>query len=170
LIDDTEKQFIDRNKEFKNRNKQTIYIPKKVIIFLKVLYRTNEQYNYSISYIKGKVKHETPNKFGEKAKTQLNAKIMSNHNNPIQHNNDGSLEISGFMKAEPGSNIFMSNVSISTPNGNIIIDHLTYSGTPFEGDKIIFSDNIKINFIDWANDCIEICKKIIEQYKKTINQ
>jgi len=160
---DTELQYLDRIKTFKKR-KKVLTQPKKVLTFLKLFYRINTKYNRAISHIKGKVKHETPNEFGEQAKTTLSYKVRSNVQTPIKQNSDGSILIGGFIHAEAGATINMHGGTIQTPEGITHIEHLNYSGTAFEADKIVFNCGSKIKFEDWANDCICICRETIEMY------
>ena len=116
-----------------------------------------------MSYLKGKVKHETPNAFGGPVETKLSYDLKSNHPSPIKHNPDESLDIAGgFIHAEAGANLDIQGLTILTPDGSIDFDNLNYSGTPFERDKIIFGEDTKLNFLVWSSDCIEICRETIE--------
>ena len=162
---DTELQYLERIKTFKKR-KKSLTQPKKVLTFLKLFYRINTKYNKAISHIKGKVKHETPNEFGEQAKTTLSYKARSNVETPIKKNSDGSISIGSFFHAEAGATVNINGGAIQTPEGIIHIEHLKYSGTAFEADKIVFNCGSKIKFEDWANDCISICRETIEMYSK----
>tara|TARA_B110001450_G_scaffold235430_1_gene240120 strand:+ start:25 stop:774 length:750 start_codon:yes stop_codon:yes gene_type:complete len=160
---DTELQYLARIKKFK-KTKKVLTQPKKVLTFLKLFYRINTKYNKAISQIKGKVKHETPNEFGEQAKTSLSYKAISNAQSPIEQNSDGSILIGGFIHAHAGATVNMHGTTIQTPDGITHIEHLKYSGTAFEADKIVFNCGSKIKFEDWANDCISICRETIEMY------
>lgn len=160
-VDEDEEKYLIRVR------KRTTQLPNEVLLFLKKCFFINKKYNSAISYIRGKVKHERPNEFGKEGKTILNATYCSNYPNPIKTNIDGGIEIAGCIKISTGS-ITGTRVYGSTfhgPQGTVFIDRLEPLRTPFEGDKIIF-DNNKIKFVDWADDCINICNETIEEFEK----
>ncbi len=166
FLNENENVYLSRVSIFKKKNRE-IEIPKKVITFLKLFFRINQRNNFAISYAKGKVKHETPNKFGRGAKTKLIHESKSDYPNLFKKNGDNSINIgNGAIIVDGMSNIKMHDIAIFNSSGMAQIDKLEISATPFEGNKIIFNGNIKIKFVDWASDCINICREFIEQLEK----
>ncbi|OGI59609.1 hypothetical protein A2814_02985 [Candidatus Nomurabacteria bacterium RIFCSPHIGHO2_01_FULL_38_19] len=133
--------------------------------FLLFCFQANLKHNEAISYILGKVKHEKTNEFGENVNAELKAKFKSNHPEPFKRNPDGSLEIGGFIKLGPLASAHISHSTFKTPKGTIEIESLEFGGGKFEGDMIILKNSEKRSFVDWANNCINICEDIINYLK-----
>ncbi len=134
--------------------------------FLKTSFRINEKNDHALLYLKGKVKHETPNEFGAETKTILKDSFKSSHPRPIKETGEKDIVLSDSFKFQAGCKVKIGKgVTIKTPLGTTIFDSLEFSGTPFEGDKIIFGSK-KIKFTEWANNCINTCSKIIRIFEE----
>lgn len=170
-FDENKEKYLNRikfSKEDKKNPEKNKKHPIKLVDFLGECFEVNRENNSAISLILSKAKHETENKFGDKGNPKLVKKIKTaSHPEPVKQNSDGSIEIAGgFIKAEAGANVRFYDSTISTPEGNIEFDHLEFSRIKFEGNFVYLKNNVKKDFLTWANDCEIICSKIINKFNK----
>lgn len=155
-------EYSNRIKEFKDKGK-IVKHPKEVAGFLQDFYKINKKYQSAISYIQGKVKHETPNQFNEETIAKLDAKLTSNNPEPIQCLPDGGIFIGGlFLKG----NVKIKDSILSDADFSTHIESLEFREIKITGDKIIFNNGIEFKFNEWATNCINICEKSFENFIK----
>lgn len=165
LLTESHINYTDRIKNFRNRNK-TIIHPKKIVDFLQLCYEINREFQFAVSYIDSKVKHEKPNQFNEELTKNLDATIFSNHPQPIQFVND-SLNVAGIVAFHKDATVSLKDMSFIGNGFSTHVESLEYKEISISGGNIVFKNGDEFFFIDWASNCINICEQVFVHFKQS---
>ncbi|MCG8622339.1 MAG: hypothetical protein MJE68_10145 [Proteobacteria bacterium] len=147
-----------KSKKTRNRRKP-IRITNSLQKFLLQIFDVNKNHGQAISLLKAKEKHNSNTEMNTMKDHRLEYSTYSTTNeDPIKINPEG-MSIGNFIHAEKGSNVKMQNVDIETPDHKIHINHLNYY--PINNGIISF-DGVERNAVEWMNECIIICEKLIK--------
>ena len=163
-LNESKAEYINRLKEIpklkKRKSKKPIIITSSLRRFLLQIFDINQDHRQAVSLLTSKEKHNVNTKVHSMKDQNLEYSLLTTQSeNPIHMNRDESMDIGDFIHAEKGASVKIQNSKIVTPEHTIHVNDLRYY--PVNNGVVNF-DGTNRNAIEWMNDCVTICEKLIK--------